>query len=55
MGLGRSVGASAAVGGFQDAFLFGAFVVLSGILSAVFLPGQAVHSQGSEAEHLVME
>ena len=55
MGLGRSLGTSAGVAGFQDAFLFGTLVVLSGILSAVFLPGHAVHSQGGQPEHIAME
>ena len=55
MSLGRNVGTSAGVAGFQDAFLFGTAVVLSGILSAVFLPGHAVHSQGAEPEHISME
>ena len=48
MSLGRSVATSAAVGGFQDAFIFGTFVVLAGILAAVFLPGQAVHQAGPD-------
>jgi DHA2 family multidrug resistance protein len=55
MGVGRSVGSSAAVGGFQDAFLFGTLIVLSGILSALFLPGHAVHAPSAGAEPVHME
>jgi MFS family permease len=53
--IGRSVGTSAGVAGFQDTFLFGAAVVVSGILSAIFLPGRAVHSPGPAAEPVHME
>ena len=55
MTLGRSVATSAAVSGFQDAFIFGTFVVLAGILAALYLPSRAVHSVGPEPDMTLME
>lgn len=50
--LGKHVGAAASVGGFNDAFLAGAVIVIAGIAFAVFLPGESVKV---DAEHAVME